>query len=385
MKRSISALLAATAATFLVPSGTASAAVSSCVNPGLSDHGNGGVVGTIEYCVNRGDVYLDASLVYDVQTPINITRNYAVLDTSGANDWSNGATVRAVGGPSYMVDVSADNVDIFRIEFDGRGVAYQGIDARNTSGVDLGNIAVVRTRASGSSDAYLIDGTGSTNLDVTWSDLKYAGFYGTSVTTGVGAAVRLVSSTGGRVLQNYIFGTASAGVDITKSTNTEVGNNKIHATGRAQLYNLDSYGKPKGKPADGITGYHNGNGVYLNWNIHDNDVADWANHGVHVSGRNIQIKYNTIRMPHSQAPGYPLSVKDEAHQPTPWDCTWEIWPQYNKIESHQNKYMVMNRNHKPHSGHVPGGVYPTGNTDYSTGTALTNTTLLEVRHDSPHC
>lgn len=376
MKRSICALVAAMAATFF-PTGTASAAVSSCVNPGLSDHGDGSVVGTIEYCVNRGDVYLDPSLVYDVQTPINITRSYALLDTSGATDWSNGATVRAVGGPSYMVDISADNVDIFRVEFDGRGVAYRGIDVRNTSGVDLGNIAVVRTRNSGSSTGHLIDGSGSTNLDVTWSDLKYAGYYGTSTTTGAAAGVKLVSSSGGRVLHNYIFGTSSAGVDITGSTGTEVGNNKIHATGRATLYG--------GASADGITGYHNGDGKVLNWNIHDNDVADWANHGIHVSGRDIEIKYNTIRMPHSQAPGFPLSVKDEAHQPSPWDCTWEIWPQYNKIASHNSAYMVMNRDHKPESNGVPAGVYPTGNTDYSTGAALNNSTLLTVQHDSPHC
>lgn len=159
------------------------------------------------------------------------------------------------------------------------------------------------------------------------------------------------------VTNNEIDYVLSHGVTFTASVDVTVDDNKIWHTGEnARLY----VGFQTG---DGVGAYHNGlNDQWLNWNIMDNDIQFYGNHGIHVSGRGIRLERNHI----SDGLHNGISIQDWRD---PHDCIQDVWVEDNYIAGHGTgtdasaplRYPVyVNTNYKPGSIRITG---ITGNTD----------------------
>lgn len=158
------------------------------------------------------------------------------------------------------------------------------------------------------------------------------------------------------VTNNEIYYALGHGVAFTSAINVEVHNNKIwHSGENARI--------PIGQTGDGVGAYHNGlYSEWLNWNISDNDIQFYGNHGIHISGRGIRIERNYI----SDGQYNGISIQDWRD---PHDCMQDIWVIDNYIAGHgtgmntsaQMRYPIyVNMDYKPGSIHISG---TTGNTD----------------------
>lgn len=85
---------------------------------------------------------------------------------------------------------------------------------------------------------------------------------------------------------NDIAQTLTGGIDITGSASVQVLGNYIGDTGLNREYD--------GPISDGITGYHNLIGADENFTIMSNSIVNAQNHGIHVSGRWINIQDNIV-------------------------------------------------------------------------------------------
>jgi Right handed beta helix region len=106
---------------------------------------------------------------------------------------------------------------------------------------------------------------------------------------GTGLRVRGINFL--EVKNNVIEHTLGAGIDFTGSTQVTVVGNTIRFTGQNANYS-DTMSK-----ADGISGYHATLGNVDQLIVIDNNrISESGNHGVHVSGRGIQVTNNTVEM-----------------------------------------------------------------------------------------
>jgi len=85
---------------------------------------------------------------------------------------------------------------------------------------------------------------------------------------------------------NDIAQTLTGGIDITGSTSVQILDSYIADTGLNREYD--------GPISDGITGYHNLVDAAENYVIQGNRIVNAQNHGIHVSGRWIDIQDNIV-------------------------------------------------------------------------------------------
>lgn len=78
----------------------------------------------------------------------------------------------------------------------------------------------------------------------------------------------------------------TGGIDMTGSSSIKILYNSISYTGLNREFS--------GSISDGITAYHNWNSRDENFIIKGNKISYAGNHGIHVSGKNIDIQNNTI-------------------------------------------------------------------------------------------
>ena len=94
------------------------------------------------------------------------------------------------------------------------------------------------------------------------------------------------------IIRNNIAYTATCGIDITGSSTVFIDTNVISYTGQNRP-SLTS-GTTVGPIADAITAYHNWNSLDENLTITNNTISYAGNHGIHVSGKVLNIQNNTI-------------------------------------------------------------------------------------------
>ena len=187
--------------------------------------------------------------------------------------------------------------------------------------------------------------------------------------SGAASSIQATDSTELTVTGNTIDYALSHGVTFTRARNVVVSDNHIWYAGEnGRLHQGFQTG-------DGVGSYHNGLGeTWLNWEVTNNNIQHYGNHGMHLGGRGIRIEGNYIS--DGQANG--ISIQDWRD---PHDCQKDIWIIDNYVAGYgthptvgtQWKYPILvDLDYLPGTIHISG---TTGNTDVYWGSGIRSTAL----------
>lgn len=171
-----------------------------------------------------------------------------------------------------------------------------------------------------------IHGNSANNYLITKNSIKKIGFpkinHAAWPEKGQGAGIYLPSSRNGTVTYNTIRWTLTAGIDLTGTINADISYNNIYDV--ALNYQYDAATQYTG---DAITAYHNlTNPSYVNYIVYGNYIRRSYNHGIHLSGKHLDIRYNDI----GDVRNASIYVGDWRE---PVECSSVVWIQHNKVVS----------------------------------------------------
>lgn len=308
--------------------------------PGL-DHGNPAHEGSIaSYFVQYGENnrYLlttpSTEGSYGVYTSLTLPAGSS-LESDIAGEGS--AWVRAYAVLPQLLKIS-NNSFIENVVLDGNYMVNHVIKGDGVSDFRMEDSVARRTKNDNGNalvKAHVVAIQGSSNIRVVNSVITQAGDSGVDLgsTKTEATGLYLVSNIGVEVRDSDISYALSAGINTTNSKFVNIVNNRIDNTGRANKYNADF-------PADGITGYHNdliSPEENLYYTVLGNEITNWYNHGIHLSGRWIDIRNNSIHSPGLiEAAGHAIYVGDYRDRV---ECSSIIWIQDNYV-----KRSVLNPN-----------------------------------------
>lgn len=228
---------------------------------------------------------------YSCGHPIEVPRNSTLLS-------GNSATVVASADLSYLVNLRNNGAEIQELSLDGAFRANHVVWASrhptdaNKACEKIGVRYSTVQRSRKASKAHLIHFSNCTDFTVTGSVLRWAGMdsgerfsHGASLIS-IQSGNQQDPSKSGRITWNDLAYALSSGIRMTDSVNMLVSHNRIEFTGQSSVAR-----------ADGITGYHSSAktiGQDKHWTIEHNTIVDSDNHGIHVAGRGIVIRYNTL-------------------------------------------------------------------------------------------
>ena len=279
---------------------TSAATIYTIPNNGTSDHSDPNVVGTIAWYFNTygaGQEYrLSSSATYSIESTLNLPEGATLTKTPGSSarieagsGCSNGVMLEMGSGSTVKGWSESD-----RFELDGNRQAKHIVEALHGSNLTIKYCTLHQTKndyLDGEDPRlHLIVVKYSDGVLIKGNLLRRAGCEPKENGTnwaGAGAAIYAPQNKNLQCLENDISYTLTAGIDFTGSFRVNCIGNGIHNTGMNKLYG--------GPSADGITAYHNQLGcTNLEWNINDNLICNYYHHGIHVSGKGINIERNTI-------------------------------------------------------------------------------------------
>jgi hypothetical protein len=154
---------------------------------------------------------------------------------------------------------------------------------------------------------------------------------------GIAAAIYAYGNKDLRVFGNDIALTLTAGVDFTGTVGAVISDNIIHDTGMNATYAICTDASCTGADgnthdyiADGVTAYHNLHGdapqnIAVTWN----EIYNYNNHGIHISGNDIDIEHNNVHDGAFSA----IRVSDQRQPP---DCSSYFSIRYNTVKAGWN-------------------------------------------------
>lgn len=267
---------------------------------GISDHSDPDVAGSIAWYFNTygadQEYRLSSSATYPIESSLTLPEGATLTKIPGTS-----ARIQAGSGCAngIMLEMSSGSVvrgwsTSDRFELDGNRQAKHIIEALHRTNIVIRYCTSHKTKnnyASGEDPrVHLIVVKYSDGVLIQGNLLRRAGCepkVNGETWIGQGAAIYAPQNKNLQCLENDVSYTLTAGIDFTGSLKVNCIGNGIHNTGMNKLYG--------GPSSDGITAYHNNVGcVDLEWNIADNLIRNYHHHGIHVSGRGINIERNTI-------------------------------------------------------------------------------------------
>ncbi len=312
----------------------------------IYDHANPNQTGTIAwYFKTKG-----ANNRFVLSTPSSggsyaITKPLFLPEGSTLESGSDKAWIRAYGDIDFMLRPSNEST-ISNVIFDGNYLATSILHGPSVKGFQLDNSVIRRTVNTYNSNhgsrtrAHGVVMIGAEDLTISNNVITNIGDSGQNVANNVKVeASGLLLTEGDRitVTGNTISYTLSAGINTTNSREVTITHNTIDNVGRSGLYG-GLYA------ADGITAYHNerfGPNENLYYDVTYNTITNWYNHGVHLSGRWLNISHNNVSSPgHNpggtinannqiNTTGHAIFVGDYRHRVR---CSSIIWIQNNFVE-----------------------------------------------------
>jgi hypothetical protein len=201
-----------------------------------------------------------------------------------------------------MLELKGNN-KIIDIVIDANRNAQTGVYGKGVSNIELQAVQVINTRNDYPNDTnltqgvrrpYLVSFEDSKNIAIVRGEFRNAGAnpkLNPDKWAGIGTGLRVRGITQLQVLDSIIEYTLGAGIDFTGSTFVSIKGNQIRYTGQNANYS-DSMSK-----ADGLAGYHTLLGDSdQNISLENNRIIESGNHGIHVSGRGIQITNNLVEV-----------------------------------------------------------------------------------------
>lgn len=336
----------------------------------ITDHSNPNISGSIADYISTygtGHVYnLSSDSTYYINNPI-------YLPASSELTTNNSATIRATSLLDNQVMVYMDNGSaVSELELHGARYAANILWAVGKSSISIENCIIHKTKNNyttpNASKPHLINIENSSYALISGNLLRHAScdpnynsdswLWGDQYYTGGKAAgIYAALSDNLTITDNDIGTTLNAGVDISGCGQyvTISGNYIRESCQMTERFPVpDDQNRPSG--GDGITGYSNNQGyTYLYWTITDNDISYSGNHGIHVSGRKIDIQNNTIYSQYLNA----IRLDDQ----NAVDCSSTVTIKYNYVERgdyNANQYSIYYNHYKTGTVAVS---YNTGDVD----------------------
>lgn len=189
-----------------------------------------------------------------------------------------------------MIDLS-NGSQMINMHIDG--AKYSGclvrVISKNDVTIDSCTISDSKNNyTSGNPYTMLIYCISSSNVIVQNCTLRRAGWPKENPTlwNGLGYLILSRSCSNMTFQNNDLAYSLTGGIDMTGSSSVKILYNTISYTGLNRAYS--------GSISDGITAYHNWNTKDENFTIKGNIISYAGNHGMHVSGKGIDIQMNTI-------------------------------------------------------------------------------------------
>lgn len=354
----------------------------------IYDHSDPAVQGSIawyfkEYKEGKNYFYL---MTPQAQSSYNITKPLILPEQATLTSFYEKGQIKASSELVFMLRPS-NGTKVSNVIFDGNYVAQQIINGNGVEEFQLDNSVLRRTinKYDPSFNGSKIHAHGvvlnqSSNLSIRDNVITNIGDSGQNVANNTkleASGLYLIGGDNLDIINNIVRYTLSAGINTTNSKDVVITRNKIDNIGRAVKYGGLF-------PADGITAYHNtGRGVNenLKYEVTHNVITNWYNHGIHLSGRYLDISRNTVSSPgHNpggtvnangilQTTGHAIFVGDFR---TRIRCSSIIWVRDNYIErSRHHPSDAADGIRVQHYKHI--AYWPSGNTgDVSNSTNVTD-------------
>lgn len=313
---------------------------------GISDHGNPYLEGSIAQWFLRGKqgaryVLTDSAESYQLKHSLYLPRNSILQSAPGMR-----ARLVANGQLKWMIVLSS-GTSIRNLDIDANGISQSAIYGRGTDNIQLRKNVISNSLSSltplqcaeNEIRTHLVSIWDSKGIRVNGNRIENSGLPPVGSPQSACAvksnSLSLKNSTHVEVLNNRITRSASGGIDITDSIFVTIDSNHIEGSGANRLY----YGSgDSAKASDGIVGYANPmRRPITNFYrvITNNTIVDWANHGIHVSGRMHLIKGNRIVSPSlpKGMGGHALYVGDRPQHLGGIQCSSYVWLENNTLQS----------------------------------------------------
>jgi len=332
----------------------------------IFDHSNPNLTGTIAWFFknkgsnNRFILTAPGTQSYAITNPLILPEG-STLEAASGKAW-----IRTLGRTPFMIR-PGNSSQISNIILDGNYLAMQIINGNGVDNFELSNSVVRRTLNTydthpdfgirdGIIRAHGVTLVNSTNIVIRDNIISNIGDNGSDVAnnsgptnnTGINASgLSLLDGDTILVTGNTISFTLSAGVDTTNSQDVTITHNTIDNTGRNNLYG-------EVFAADAITAYHHERfspNQNLYYEVTDNTITNWYNHGIHLSGRWLNIRRNSVTSPGASTPGNAIFVGDFR---TRVRCSGVVWIQNNHVKRSSNSQSDgIHAQHYNHSTYWP--------------------------------
>lgn len=264
---------------------------------GIADHSNPSIKNSIAWyfkTYGAGKTYLlnSSGVNYNINSTITVPANSVFKGNNASETYSIKASTSL--DKKNMI-ILGNGCTLQYLNIDGNREAGTVVSAANTTGTTILNCSIRNSKndyvaSDGKAYTLLINSNSTTNFTIDGCVLENAGTnpkLNSATNQSGGYAILMWSAINTRVTNCDISHTSTCGINFTGSSMVSIIGNNITKTG----LNRES-GGPLG---DALTAYHNwNNNTDENFTIKDNTISFAGNHGIHVSGKVIDIQNNTI-------------------------------------------------------------------------------------------
>lgn len=264
---------------------------------GIADHSNPSIQNSIAWYFKTygvGKTYLlnSSGVNYNINSTITVPTNSVFKGKDALGSYSIKAST---GLDKKGMIVLGSGCTLQYLNMDGNREAGTVVSAANSTGATILNCTIKNSKndyvaTDGNAYTLLINANSNTNFSIDGCVLENAGTnpkLNSATNQSNGYAILMWSAINSRVTNCDISYTSTCGIGFTGSSIVSIIGNNITKTG----LNRES----GGPLADALTAYHNwNNNTDENFTIKDNTISFAGNHGIHVSGKGIDIQNNTI-------------------------------------------------------------------------------------------
>lgn len=266
------------------------------IEGGIEDHSNPAIVHSIAWyfaTYGEGKKYILATsgANYKINNTITIPSNCVLKGNDSVRDYT---ILASTGIDKRTMVIVGSGCKVQWLTIDGNREPSAVVSVSGTKGTIFKNCTIQNSKndfiaADGDVYTILVNGSSSINLVIDSCQLNNAGAnpkVNSTNNISKGYGVLLWGAVNATIQNCSINFTTTCGIDITGAMKATISGNTIMQTGLNR--NL------AGAIADGITGYHNWKTSDEDFYLYGNTINYAGNHGIHVSGRNINIQNNTI-------------------------------------------------------------------------------------------
>jgi Right handed beta helix region len=266
---------------------------------GIADHANATTAHSIAWyfkTYGTGNTYVltSSGTSYNLNKGISVPANCIFQGSNALGTYTLIASNGLAGG--NMVTLGS-GCTLQYMTIDGNRYPNTVVAMGSTTGVCLSNCVVQNSNNNYTGGGYsiCIEANSTTNPIISQCSLLNAGcnpkLNGITNQSG-GYGVIMWDSTNALIKDCIISNTLTCGMGLGGSRYVNIISNRLYNTGLNRLVPTNGY--TDGPIADGITAYHNWAPWAENFFIYGNTINGTGNHGIHVSGSQINIQNNTI-------------------------------------------------------------------------------------------